>query len=94
MAAVARAYRAAPDSAPRCPSPPSACRFQSPIYPCTFDSSDVPFNYFEALRDKPQHMRDYSALQRAVSAGTLPQFSFVKFLGFNTEHVCCWVGVM
>lgn len=70
----------------KCPPPAAGCNLGVGIYPCVFDPSDVPFQYYPAFRDNPEYMRDLSALTRDLQEGTLPAVSFVKALGYKTEH--------
>jgi phospholipase C len=69
-----------------CPDPPDGCGFGLPLYPCVYDPSDVPFQYFPSVRDNPGFMRDYTQLALDLQNGALPQVSFVKALGYRTEH--------
>ena len=70
----------------RCPDPPDDCGAHQPFYPCTYDPSDVPFMYYKPFLDNPQYMRDYLGLVVDLVGGTLPQVSFVKPIGYHTEH--------
>ena len=69
-----------------CPSAPSACTFGAAIYPCVYDPSDVPFAYYEDFVDDPAHFKDYSAFATDLAGGTLPSVSYIKPLGYETEH--------
>lgn len=69
-----------------CPDAPDACGAGLSIYPCVYDPSDVPFQYYAQFRDNPIYMRDYAQLQKDLDGGSLPQVSFVKALGYRTEH--------
>jgi phospholipase C len=70
-----------------CPTtPPSDCAFGGGTYPCGYDPGDVPFAYYKALADDPAHMKDYSALATDLSGGTLPAVTYIKALGYKTEH--------
>jgi phospholipase C len=70
-----------------CPPRPADCAFPFGFYPCAFDPSDIPFEYYPSTRDNPATMRDLSALETALSSGTgLPAVSFVKALGYKSEH--------
>jgi phospholipase C len=69
-----------------CPDPPQACAAAAAIYPCIYDPGDVPFQFYPSLRDKPAIMRDLAQLDTDLAAGALPAVSFVKGLGFKTEH--------
>ena len=69
----------------KCPAPPKECGFAIPIYPCNYDPTDIPFQYYASLRDNPKVMRDFARLFPDLQ-GELPAVSFVKALGFRTEH--------
>jgi phospholipase C len=70
-----------------CPPKPSDCAFPFQFYPCSFDPSDVPFEYYASTRDNPATMKDFSALQTALTSGAgLPAVSYVKALGYKSEH--------
>ncbi|GAC1580927.1 MAG: hypothetical protein NVS3B20_11750 [Polyangiales bacterium] len=69
-----------------CPEPPPLCPIPVPVYPCTYDPGDVPFAFYPSARDKPQSMRDYVNFILAVDSGTLPAVSFVKAVGYHSEH--------
>jgi phospholipase C len=68
-----------PDADPLCPS-------SLPIYPCVFDASDYPIEYYAKFRDQEPYMRDYARLAEDLKNGELPQVSFVRGLGFKSEH--------
>lgn len=70
----------------QCPPKPSDCAFPLPFYPCAFDPSDVPFEYYASTRDAPATLQDVSALEKALDAGGLPAVSFVKAIGYKSEH--------
>ena len=69
-----------------CPNPDPACPSQLPIYPCVFDPSDNPFAYYPSTRDRSATMRDFARFSTDLDEGHLPQVSFVKAIGFRTEH--------
>ena len=69
-----------------CAAPAAACPAQSTLYPCVYDPSDNPFNYYPTLRDRPSSSRDLARFASDLANGQLPQVSFVKALGFRTEH--------
>jgi phospholipase C len=69
-----------------CPAPDPACPLGLAIYPCVYDPGDIPFQYYPRFRDDPEYMRDFSALASDLQSGSLPAVSFVKALGFKTEH--------
>jgi phospholipase C len=67
-------------------APLSGCPLSLPVYPCTYDPSDNPFQYFKTTQDKPASSRDFGTLAKDLAGGTLPAVSFVKGIGFRTEH--------
>ncbi len=69
-----------------CPAVPSDCSFGLPTSPCVFDPSDIPFQYYDQLADKPAYMRDYDRLADDLKHGVLPAFSYVKALQYHDEH--------
>jgi phospholipase C len=69
-----------------CPLPPADCPLHLPVYPCNFDPSDIPFEYYAQFQDEPAYMKDYAALAGDLSSGALPTLTFVKGLGYHTEH--------
>ncbi len=60
------------------------CHFA--FYPCTFDPSDVPVEYFATSRDNPAEMADDSKFFTDVGSGALPAVSFVRAIGWESEH--------
>ncbi len=68
-----------------CPAAPEACPGRTPVYPCVYDPSDIPFAYYQRFADDPRYMRDFGQLTRDL-AGTLPNVSLVRGLGFHSEH--------
>lgn len=70
----------------KCPRPPEDCRLGVGIYPCVFDPSDIPFQYYPAFRDNPMYMRDLEELTQNMQDSALPAVSFVKALGYKSEH--------
>jgi phospholipase C len=70
----------------KCPQATEECGSKLPFYPCTYDPSDIPFQYYPRFRDNPEFMRDYSQLSGELAAGKLPSVSFVKAIGYRTEH--------
>lgn len=85
----AEGYQRAKDAAAsgNCMAPDPACAAQYHFYPCTFDPGDVPFDYYASTVDSPDHMKDIDELTSALTSGTgLPAVSYVKALGFKTEH--------
>jgi phospholipase C len=69
-----------------CPPAPPECGTGLFIYPCVYDPSDIPFQYYPRFRDNPEFMRDYSAFSTDLAAGELPDVSFVKAIGYKSEH--------
>jgi phospholipase C len=70
-----------------CPMPPADCAIGFQSSPCLFDASDVPFEYYASSKDKPDMIKDFDADFAAdLAAGTLPPVSFVKAIGYKTEH--------
>lgn len=69
-----------------CPPADPACPAGFPFYPCVYDPSDIPFQYYPRFRDDPTYMRDWSRFAEDLEGGTLPAVSFVKAIGFRTEH--------
>jgi len=69
-----------------CPEPPPECAPQLPFYPCDYDPSDIPFQYYPRFRDNPEFMRDYALFATDLAAGQLPAVTFVKAIGYKTEH--------
>lgn len=82
----AEGYQEMVDAGTGCPSAPSECGLHLPTYPCVFAPSDFGFLYYPQHAQDPDFMQDYSQLAKDLAAGTLPEVSFVKALGFNTEH--------
>jgi phospholipase C len=69
-----------------CAGSDPSCPSQLPIYPCIWDGGDFPVEYYKKFADDPKHMRDYTKLAADLKAGTLPQVSYVRSLGFRSEH--------
>jgi phospholipase C len=69
-----------------CPLPPSDCPLHLPTNPCDYDPSDVPFEYYAQFADNPEYMLDYQDFLTAVKAGSLPELSYVKGVGYHNEH--------
>ncbi len=69
-----------------CPPAPSGCHFGLPITPCDYDPSDVPFSYYRQFADDPLYVRDIGHLRDDLANGTLPNFAYVKPLGYHNEH--------
>ncbi len=66
-----------------CPTPPPECN-KADTYPCIYDPSDVPFQYYRGLRE--DYMRDLNLFKKDLDDGTLPAVSYIKALGYRTEH--------
>jgi len=82
-------YQATVDSVAatgRCPKAPDDCEFGLGIYPCVYDPSDIPIAYYEAHRDNPRVMRDFTKLAAQLDSSDLPQVVFVRGLGYHSEH--------
>ncbi len=74
-------------SDPMCPSAPMDCPLKLPTYPCIFDPGDVPFLYYSQFEgSNPSIMRDYTQLAKDLDGGTLPDVSYVKAIGYRSEH--------
>jgi phospholipase C len=69
-----------------CPAAPADCPFALPYYPCTYDPSDVPFEYYGQFKDNAVYMKDLADLAPAITGNGLPDLTFVKALGYKTEH--------
>jgi phospholipase C len=69
-----------------CAPRPDDCTGGLAFYPCTFDPSDVPFEYYASTRDDPAHIADDTALLSDLDGGTLPAVSFVRAIGWKSEH--------
>jgi phospholipase C len=73
-------------AAGKCPTPPADCPLHHAFYPCTFAPDDIPFEFYPTLRDDPTYITDLTRLDTDLAGGTLPAVSFVKALGYKTEH--------
>jgi len=84
----AEGYKAAVDAAAKgaCPTAPADCEIGLQNYPCIYDPSDDPFAYYPKTRDDPATMRDYGSFAEDIGAGKLPSVSFVKGIGYHSEH--------
>lgn len=69
-----------------CPDIPPECPAQVGGYPCNYDPSDVPFAYFPAFADNPEHFADVEELRADMASGALPEVTFVRSIGFLSEH--------
>lgn len=79
-------YQDMKDSPGKCPAPPSGCAAKVSTYPCVYDPGDSPFQYYPTVRDKAEYIRDFKALALDIGSGKLPAVSFVKPLGYKSEH--------
>lgn len=81
-------YKASLDAVAQgfCPTADPECPGGINVYPCVYDPGDIPFQYYPRFRDDPAIMKDYTSLATALQDGTLPAVSFVKAIGFRTEH--------
>lgn len=70
----------------QCPPPDPRCPAGFPFYPCVYDPSDIPFQYYVRFRDNPEFMKDYTHFSEDLAAGNLPAVTFVKAIGFRSEH--------
>jgi phospholipase C len=69
-----------------CPRVPSGCGFNFATYPCVFDPGDIPFAYYPQHANDPTFVRDFAELATDLAEGKLPDVSYVKGLGFHSEH--------
>ena len=69
-----------------CPPAPADCPLGIAFYPCTFDPGDDPFDYYASTVDNPDTLKDLSAFYDALANGGLPAVSFVKGIGYKSEH--------
>ncbi|MBK6465426.1 MAG: hypothetical protein IPF92_31150 [Myxococcales bacterium] len=84
----AEGYKLMRDATP-CPKDPPDCKSLNPlyaIYPCAYDPSDVPFNYYRQFTDNPAFLHDWEDFTIDLEAGDLPEVSYVKSIGYHTEH--------
>ena len=82
-------YQAAGDAVTatgHCAKAPVDCPFGLGIYPCVYDPSDIPIAYYDNFKDNPRVMRDFAKLQKELDGSDLPQVSFVRGLGYHSEH--------
>jgi phospholipase C len=82
----AEGYGAMQAAGTGCPMAPAACAAALQAWPCTYDPGDIPFMYYPQHANDPTFMQDYHELGKALSAGSLPDVSFVKALGYKSEH--------
>jgi phospholipase C len=82
----AEGYARSADAKGACTPPPADCAAQYSQYPCDWDPSDDPFQFFPNFTDKAPYIADLTRLTADLAGGTLPEVSFVKALGYKTEH--------
>ena len=86
FAFYAEGYDIMKNAGDSCPLPPSDCPLALPVSPCLYSPGDDPFLFYDRFRDNPTYIKDYADFTAAVTAGTLPDVSFVKPIGYKTEH--------
>jgi phospholipase C len=69
-----------------CPPAPADCAAKQRAYPCVYAPDDNPFTYYPSVKDDPRYAKDYAQLKKDLDAGALPSVSFVKALGYKSEH--------
>ncbi|HTM19854.1 MAG TPA: alkaline phosphatase family protein [Kofleriaceae bacterium] len=69
-----------------CPTADPGCHVAFGTYPCIYDPTDNPFLYYTSLRDDPLYFKDISQFAIDVGNDQLPAVSYVKPMGFLTEH--------
>ena len=79
-------YAAMVAAGKRLPHAPPTCGFQLPIYPCVYDPGDVPFLYYAQFATTPRSCATTPSSRRTSPQGTLPDVSYVKGLGYHSEH--------
>ncbi|MGH7283771.1 MAG: phospholipase C [Polyangiaceae bacterium] len=85
----AEGYKAASDAsaAGKCAASDPACPTPSPYYPCTYDPGDDPFTFYASSVDNSADMKDFADFTAALTSGSgLPAVSWVKGIGYKTEH--------
>ncbi|HTQ42091.1 MAG TPA: alkaline phosphatase family protein [Polyangiaceae bacterium] len=88
FAAYAEGYHAMVSSW-LCPAAPSDCTmtpFRLPTPPCDYSPGDIPFEFYSQFADNSKYMKDLNDLTTDIQNGTLPNFSFVKPVGYKSEH--------
>ena len=58
----------------------------NPCYPLGYDASDIPFNYYAGIEDKPNFITDYEQFKNDIKNKSLPEVSFIKPLGIRSSH--------
>jgi phospholipase C len=64
------------------------------LYACVYEPADVPFEYFDSLRDDPttepgtpnDFVKDFTKLEVELTGGTLPSVAYVHGYTFRNEH--------
>ena len=69
-----------------CPTAPTDCPLGMKTYPCDYAPDDNPFQYYKAFQNDPAHAFDFTKLAADLSSGNLPGVSFVKAIGYKSEH--------
>jgi phospholipase C len=69
-----------------CPPAPKECAAHLPTYPCIYEPSDIPFLYYKQFAHDDTLVHDYAELSKDLAGPSLPNVSFVKLLGYKTEH--------
>jgi phospholipase C len=69
-----------------CPKTPPECGAGIDAYPCIYDPTDNPFEYYKNTIDNPLFEKDFADFSKSLEGKTLPAVSFIKGLGFRTEH--------
>lgn len=84
----AEGYKVMADAEARgtCPEVPADCPAGSDGYPCLYAPGDNPFAFFPMLKDDPRYMSDLDVFYSDLERGELPAVSFLKPLGYKTEH--------
>ena len=68
-----------------CPKDPM-CPAAIAMYPCIYDPGDDAFLYFKQFADNPKYIFDYTDLACSLDSSSLPAVSYVKAVGYRTEH--------
>ena len=75
------------DKNKRSPQPDPDCTAgRLATYPCIYTPSDFPFAYYPTVADKPEYFTDTNDFSVDLKNRRLPAFSYVKGLGYQTEH--------
>jgi phospholipase C len=70
----------------KCAAIPADCPGNFEGYPCIYDPGDNPFEYYTNFRDNLTYEKDFATFGSDVASGKLPPVSFVKAIGYKTEH--------